>query len=129
MTYPTDLNSPLVPFIIFNFHGLKNPCNSEAVNVLNRSKHILRDTKICLKESKIQTRGNFEIYVVQVLLSGHNEPCACVLSVRPSRDSVVNINITVIKIIYTHEPQHEHLTVGIRHIVVPFTVLWPTLSA
>ena len=40
-------------------------------------------------------------------------------SVRPSRHSAVNINITVIKEIYFHEP----LIVGIRHIVVTFTIL------
>jgi len=50
-------------------------------------------------------------------------------SVRPSRDSAVNINITVTKETYYLVPKHEHLTVGIRHIVVPFAILWPTVSA
>jgi len=141
MTYPTALNSLLVPFMIFNFHGLKNPCNSEAVNFLNSCEHILLKgqyftaqgngtEKYASREYKIQTRGNFESYVVQVLLSDHNEPCACVLTVRPSfpsRDSAVNINITVFTETHFHEPRHEHLSVGIRHIVVTFAILWPSL--
>jgi hypothetical protein len=40
-----------------------------------------------------------------------------------SRDSAVNINITGTKETYYLEPKHEHLTVGIRHIVVAFTIL------
>jgi hypothetical protein len=69
------------------------------------------NVKICLNESKIQTLGKFEISAVHVLLSDHNEGCAFVLSVRPSRDSAVNRNVTVIKETYFREPGARGVTV------------------
>lgn len=32
--YVTDENSPMVLFIIFDFHGLERPCNSEAMDLV-----------------------------------------------------------------------------------------------
>lgn len=139
MSYPTDLNSPLVSFMIFNFHGLKKPCNSEPVNFLKRSEYILEKGQYCTAQGnardkcgrspKLKAAKNFDSYVVQVLLSDHNMPCACVMSVRPSRDPAVIIIMTLIKETHFQEPKHQHLTVGMRHIMVTFTILWPTVSA
>jgi hypothetical protein len=79
------------------------------------------DRRQRLKESKVQRAVIFKLLPLA-------EPSAYVLFVRPSRDSAVNINITVIKVTYVRECKHEHQTVAILHVVAPFTILWPTVS-
>jgi len=95
MTYPTDLNSPLVPFMIFNFHGLKKACNSEPVNFLKSSEYILGKGQYCTAQGNARDKyasgsPKFKGAEILTLLSfrfcflDHNEPYACVMSVRPS---------------------------------------------